>query len=215
MFAREALTLGYKLTAVLPFAKSEFEQDFQPEKALEEDSLQAFRSLLEKADPVFQLDGSRTNEGRAYGVAGRTVLFNSDLLIVIWDGERQNKPGGTEETLADAQQAGIPVIWIHAEAGHAWRLLDPSVAWGELKKEDEPQEGQGDFDELGTRIETVLGLPQIASGKHEAKVDSSHKHLANFYREKNPGWKLSVGWKAFRDILGDFKFPRVTFAVKP
>lgn len=115
MFAREAISTGCELTVVLPFPQAEFENDFQRESALEENSLEQFRGLIGKASTVFELDGCREDSPRAYHHAGTVVLNQSDLLVVVWDGERKNQRGGTEETFDDAVERGVPVIWINAQ----------------------------------------------------------------------------------------------------
>lgn len=56
------------------------------------------------------------DQSRAYHVAGDVVLNQSDLLIVVWDGERRNKRGGTEQTFDDALERGVPIVWIDAHA---------------------------------------------------------------------------------------------------
>jgi hypothetical protein len=43
------------------------------------------------------------------------VVRHSDLLIAIWDGDREGGGlGGTAEIVAYAASAGVPVWWIHA-----------------------------------------------------------------------------------------------------
>jgi len=65
------------------------------------------RNLLSQARTVFQLDGSRSNTADAYHAAGNVVLNQSDLLTVVWDGERKNRRGGTEETFDEAIERGV------------------------------------------------------------------------------------------------------------
>ena len=65
IFAEQALALGFELCAVLPFPQLEFEKDFAQGVALEENSLNRFRSLLAKATTQFELDGTR-EIGRAH-----------------------------------------------------------------------------------------------------------------------------------------------------
>ena len=127
IFAEQALELGFKLCCVLPFPQAEFENDFAAGKALENDSLVPFQGLLAQAATRFELDGIRRPEGEAYGAGGRMVLNQSDLLIVVWDGKRLGKRGGTEETFDEALNRGVTVAWIDADAPHQWQLLDPAT----------------------------------------------------------------------------------------
>jgi hypothetical protein len=77
------------------------------------------------------------------------VLTQSDLLIVVWDGQRLGKRGGTEETFDEARSRGVTVAWIDAHAPHQWRLLDaatplPRVPAGQRVTPD----GSGSADSL-------------------------------------------------------------------
>ena len=125
IFAETALEAGFTLDCVMPFHQAEYENDFAEDKRLESDSLARFRGLVERTGSRFELDGTRSDDGDAYGSGGRVVINQSDLMIVVWDGERQGKPGGTEETFDDARKRGIPVVWVDCpHAPHSWQLLD-------------------------------------------------------------------------------------------
>ena len=94
IFAEEAMGLGYGLCCPMPFHQEEYEKDLTPE------SLTHFRALLEQARQgagltTFELDGERTEDGSggAYGAAGRVVLNQSDLLVVVWDGMEAHGAG--------------------------------------------------------------------------------------------------------------------------
>jgi len=130
-FAREALRLGYQLCCPMPFRKEEFENDFKPEKSLETglDSVAEFNQILNEAQKktgltVLELEGLRTHSAGAYAVAGRVVLEQSDLLMVVWDGGGGNKRGGTVATMQEALAGLVPVLWIDARAPHRWQLLE-------------------------------------------------------------------------------------------
>lgn len=118
VFAEQALALGWDLCCVMPFPQAEYEKDFVGATALEKDSLNRFRSILDEAAQAgrlhcLELDGVRGSSGdnNPYGSGGRVVVGLSDLLIVVWDGDMtQDKIGGTAETLAAAKKAGVPVV---------------------------------------------------------------------------------------------------------
>jgi hypothetical protein len=110
--ARVALEQGYDLHVPMPFTRAEYEQDFTDAADLEE-----FQSLLHRAGTNWlEMDGSReTARLSSYEAAGRYVVRNCDLLIAIWDGEREgNGRGGTAEIVRYAAATGVPVWWLHA-----------------------------------------------------------------------------------------------------
>ncbi len=223
IFAEQALDLGWELCCVMPYRQEEYERDFDPSVAQEADSLERFRGLLERAGAAgrlssFQLDGSRKDEGAAYGVGGRVVLNQSDLLIVVWDGERQGKRGGTEETLDVARRGGVPVIWVDARAPHGWRWLKPGS--GEIEPAAHSagavKPGHGVRDVVRESLE--LPLPHAAKAapaKASKFLDDQRKAIERFYKEHRPSWSPAVVWKAFRDIVGDSTVPEVGLRVPP
>ena len=112
---------------VLPFPQAEFEKDFARRTLWKTGSLSRFQRLCDKATTRFELDGTRAEESAAYGEGGLVVLNQSDLLIVVWDGERHGKRGGTEETFGEARSRGVTVAWIDARAPQNWQLLDAAT----------------------------------------------------------------------------------------
>ena len=121
LVAEEALRLGYRLDAPLPFAQAAYEATFL-------DSVAEFRALLRAARPrTLILDGDTADDivrWRSYGEVGRLVVRNCDLLIAIWDDNRPPKgPGGTADTVRFAVHTGVPVWWLHADGAHEPALL--------------------------------------------------------------------------------------------
>jgi hypothetical protein len=161
IFAEQALQLGFELCCHMPFLQQEYEQDFAPEMALEPDSLARFRRILDdarqkKSLSIFELDGNRGKRDLAYGACGKAVFNQSDLMVVVWDGEKQGKSGGTEETMAAAQQHGMPVVWINACKPHDWAVLGPNYSLNEdTREEDEDAK-------LTEIINARLSVPQPA-----------------------------------------------------
>lgn len=223
MFAQEAIATGCELAVVLPFPQAEFEMDFQAECALEENSINDFRGLIGKAATVFELDGSREDSPRAYHHAGTVVLNQSDLLIVVWDGERKNQRGGTEETFDDAVERGVPVVWIDAHAPHHWRIVTQpirmlaGIASGQraaLKKSQA-------MEELRSHVKKILELPDDHKSGESHSVHSGYRTespidaILAYYAETQARYSISFCWMLFRDFVGDFKvkFPKVK--VKP
>lgn len=128
IFAEEALALGYALCCPMPFHQQEFEKDFVPPVALEQDSLTHFRALLERARKgpgltVLELGGVRAQAAQAYAAASHVLLDHSDLLIGVWDGGEAAGRDGTVDAMRDALKRGLPVIWIDALAPEHWQIL--------------------------------------------------------------------------------------------
>ena len=107
--AREALALGQRVTALLPFSRRDYEATFD-DKA----RVATFRGLLKQASERLQL-GSRPKQAEAgYVAVGNLTVARSDLILTIWDGKPAEGRGGTPEILQNAIGWGIPVIWIDA-----------------------------------------------------------------------------------------------------
>ena len=152
IFANAALALGFELCAILPFAQEEFERDFTPGIAPAKGPLDQFLELLKKAKTRFELDGTRVAESDAYAEAGLVVLNQSDLLIVVWDGRRLCKHGGTEDTLFEARSRGMTVAWIDALEPTNWQLLDPLPLLPRVTASRAQHAGSFRFDSLDRRL---------------------------------------------------------------
>jgi len=235
LFAEQAVALSFELCCVMPFPQAEYEKDFQAGEALEPDSLERFRHLVAGSATRFELDGDRVDEGAAYGAAGLVVLNQSDLLVVVWDGRRENKRGGTEEILDEAQRRGVPIVWVDARAPHAWMMLEAGTP---LPRSDEgvraiPQ-GSGSLESLGRAVREALVLPVIPERESPAKrgpiralldrawgavlghgSEEPRTGIAEYYAERQPRWSLAVVWRVFRDLVGDGRRPSVGMAVEP
>jgi len=225
IFAEQALKIGFELCCVMPFPKAEFERDFAAGKTLEKDlgSVNRFRRLLTESKTRFELDGCRSDEGGAYGAGGRVVLNQSDLLVVVWDGEHKGKRGGTEETFDEARRRGVPILWIDAYAPHSWRLLDaatplPKAADGQRLTPGNCQS----LEQLRKCIRDALEMPKLptqsATGAHansNHRAEDPQRNLELFYQEHQPETNLAVVWKGFRDIVADGKAPKIKLSVTP
>jgi hypothetical protein len=217
IFAERAIDpeLDFELCCVLPFPRSEFEKDFATCAALEDNSLSRFRHLLAKATIVFELDGARAEDSEAYGQGGLVVLNQSDLLVVVWDGQRLGKIGGTEDTFNKARNRGVPIAWIDALEPRNWQLLDaatplPRVAAGQRVAPD----GSGSPDAVRELVREALELPkpvEDATKKGHEKRTDPEPALQRFYSEERPRITPAFFWKAFVTVVGDAKWPKVSF----
>ena len=237
-FARAALALKYELCCVMPFARAEYEHDFEPRTpdgrdprpttALEAGALEDFHALLGQATRCFELDGLRTHEPAAYAAAGRVVLAQSDLLVVVWDGERLGLGGGAEEIHDAARRAGVPVALVHAHAPHGWRMLagpaTTAVETPVLTTEPDAER------QLRQRVRQLLDPPppeRPVAGHAEPgllrslwtllsrrRVDP-REQLRQFLAEEQPRHTRAVVWSCFRSLFGDGQLPVPDFRVQP
>ena len=116
--AERAMRVGYELQCPLPFAREEYARDFADDA-----SRSQFANLLARAIAVLELDGLRADPDAAYEHAGRVMLWQSDIVIGIWNGKAAGGRGGIAQMVREATAFGIPVIWVHSCAPHACTLL--------------------------------------------------------------------------------------------
>jgi hypothetical protein len=208
LVAAHALALGFSLCCPMPFAQAEYERDFESVNALEPRSLETFRSLLERARAgagltTFELDGSRSDPGAAYGAAGRIVVNQSDLLIIVWDGREAQGLGGTIQTLHEAIHYQVPIVWIDAVAPHPWQLI--------LIETDLPELAPGgrcsphatadpDWRQLSAVVREILEWPPADTEPGEEVVSDLREA---YFRERKPRWNPAPFWKLFRNLAGD------------
>jgi hypothetical protein len=93
--AEVALARGITLRVPMPMAQSDYEKDFPDRESLEE-----FRKLLNAAEASWQvrtdeLPGGEVLRDRQYAAVGDYIARASHVLILLWDGEQNDKLGGT------------------------------------------------------------------------------------------------------------------------
>ena len=105
LVAAELLRSGGRLHVILP------SRNYESAFATEAD-LASFRSLLEAADAVTELDYAEPSE-EAFLAAGKSVVDNCEVLIAIWDGEPARGLGGTADVVGYARERGttVSVVW--------------------------------------------------------------------------------------------------------
>lgn len=119
LVAEVALELQLPLVVALPFSKEEYKKDFGTEAMREK-----FTALLNKATEVIELPllkGNTTeniqeynqNRGEQYAYVGAFVALQSDVLIGLWDGNTEEKIGGTSQIIRYAR-TGFPNRLINA-----------------------------------------------------------------------------------------------------
>jgi hypothetical protein len=222
IFAEEAVDLAYELLCPLPFSQQEFEQDFAPPNALEPDSRERFRSLLERGRQrcgvkLFELDGDRSAAPQAYAFAGRIVLNQSDLLIAVWDGHKPAGEGSTVGTTREALAFQSPVLWIDALAPRNWQLVRSAddVKGFDGNERCVPQYAHSSDPVAARKLlaETVRRIvreeivpPAASSGPHQTSKTMTESAALGYFRERKPRLNLAIAWKLFRDAVGSAKF---------
>ena len=91
MAAIVALQTGIRLVVPMPMPQADYERDFTTAGSLAE-----FRQLLEAASSAFEVKSEET-EVRAdkYAAVGDYIARRSHVLILLWDGQENEKVGGT------------------------------------------------------------------------------------------------------------------------
>jgi hypothetical protein len=206
LFAEEALALGYELCCPMPFLQEEFEKDFEAPAALETDSLAHFRKLLDQAHTgagltKFEMDGERAEAPEAYGAAGRVVLNQTDLLVLVWDGGEPKGRGGTVQSLHEALRFHVPTIWVDARNPKFWHLLhthsDLTAAQGNAG--GSPPDRRRLREAVGGVVQAELDLPSHATHEIES-------HAPDYFAETLPRHNFGIVWKLFRNIVADGKY---------
>ena len=102
--AEVALRSGLQLVVPLPMPQADYEKDFTTSE-----SLQDFRRLLTAAGSVFEVNSPKTDDRVSkYAAVGDYIARRSHVLILLWDGQNNEKVGGT--------------AWVKKRRGH-WEDL--------------------------------------------------------------------------------------------
>ncbi len=232
LFAEAALALGYELCCPMPFFQHEYQKDFQAPASRVAGSERAFLDLLGRARngpglTTFELDGCRSDSGAAYGAAGRVVLNQSDLLVVVWDGRPAAGRGGTVNTMYEAKGYHVPILWIDAVPPHGCQLLQADADLPDSPEGEERRvpEGGGELPlaEVRELVTKTLECPRDeapparqpeGASWWRALVDpigailgrwrtGTHEAFARERRPRLHGWFV---WRFFRDLVGDGKW---------
>lgn len=205
LFASAALEAGLALCCPLPFAQPEFERDFVAPSSSQPGSLDEFRSLLARARDasrlsLFEMDGDPARRSAAYAACGQVVVHQSDVLCVVWDGERRQLTGGTEYALDYAARRNVPIVWIDARAPHHWQVIrSPAVPPVIVNA---PATASAPLSELRDVVLAALRLPEPAARATVEEIRSPG--IDGFYRERWPstGKAIALPWDLFNRGLG-------------
>lgn len=126
----------------------------------------------------------------------RRLVWNSDMVIAVWDGKPARGEAGTANVIARARIDGLPVICVHAAAPGLITIFDGEAA----RAGDGSTLGHGD---ALTSADTVAQIDAIVARllvpPTRAKAASSHSHAAEdgessrsalheYQEEREPGW---------------------------
>jgi hypothetical protein len=93
MAAEVALRSGIRLVVPMPMAQGEYERDFITPESLDE-----FRRLLGASDSHFEVRDTKAESdlrSEKYAGVGDYIARRSHVLILLWDGQDNEKVGGT------------------------------------------------------------------------------------------------------------------------
>lgn len=90
-----ALELGWKILAVLPLAKEDYEVDFETQQSVAE-----FRDLVARATCVKLIDPRYHVRPTCYEYLGYWIGQHAQLLLALWDGLPARGPGGTAHVVS-------------------------------------------------------------------------------------------------------------------
>lgn len=190
LVAREAEALHFELDAPAPYDLTRTDSDIA-------DPSTPTGDLYAKARAHFILDGIR-GDFQSYVEVGRRVVWNSDLLIAVWDGRLAAGPGGTAEIVKLAREHEVPVVHFHTELPGAVTLYAGP----------DPVEASA-VEELLSKITKVLELALVPPGADDTA--GGHKAanlLGKYFKEKTPGplRRLVLG-KAYSIVTGLVALP--------
>lgn len=152
--ADAALSRGWTVDAVLPFARDDYAADFAEGEARDD-----YQCRVEASRAVFELPGSRTDSAVAYERAGRLVLAQCDLLIAVWDGGEGRGRGGAAQIVAEAVVEGIPVIHVHAHGTRPPEILWDGLTEHRLGQQTVETVARGGLDALPGLIAELVDVP--------------------------------------------------------
>jgi hypothetical protein len=207
---------NWEVDAILPFPIDEYLKDFKnPAQGMPKEAIADFEHAKAQATTIVQLpcDPLMPSEvptdskeeakywqirSQAYARLGRFLLGQIDLLVAVWDGLREEGPGGTGEVIRGALHLGIPVIWISTVANVAPRLIK------EFAEDDVPVMRDGDLESgsLMEALSTVVSIPMSAPEPvHGATNPSARARLKDFYAETWPKATHSVTYDLFKRLV--------------
>lgn len=125
MFAEAALALGFRLEALLPFNRIDYETTFSDPA-----TTPSYRDLLRRAEHIVELPSSLDDSKAAYEAVGRAIVDRSDIMVAIWDGKPAAGRGGSPEIIEYAVRHGKAVLWVDATRDRPPLLIELPTTHG-------------------------------------------------------------------------------------
>ncbi len=212
--AHAARECGYQLDVILPFPKAAYVEAQQ----FSTDAKRIFEEFL--IDPallsLLELDGNPDDPrlaDNAYLEAGRLMLAHSDILIAIWNGEREDGVGGTAQILREAIERGTPVIWIKPR-GEMLLVTDGAQLTQEARTTTITSDRGFDLDDLSRVVCALVAPPNRDPSTSERNTPDARQRLERFLDEPNRGGSYWSAYTLMRYVLIRRPFrPRVDYAV--
>jgi hypothetical protein len=205
--AEIAVKKGVPLASPLPLQIEDYKQDFRS-KISPPTSVQDFERLLKLARQeggVVELEGKGGAEherNASYLAVGEFVLRHCDMLIAVWNGDREAGVGGTGEVVRKAHALGLPVIHVQSASPHGITIREGNAETTHQAFSDEaltalisrhmlpkvrPSHHTPSLSALFMRVVRrylFLGAPSASAADHE----ENHKYLepAQTYFLKEP-----------------------------
>lgn len=171
----------------------------------------AYRTMLERADRVLELDGDSADGDEAFFESRRMVLRHSDVLIAIWDPEHcPSGIWGTTRLVEEARHDDLLVVHVPPDV--------PREAHLDMRAEVADIHGSSLAD-LEKRIRTLLEPPDDGIEANERRA-RWRKGLVGepsareaFFREHQPRWTGGGIWISLRNLMGEGKWTKPRFSV--
>ena len=194
--------------------------------------MERFRRLINRAESIFEIDGNRSNLAMAYQSCSRIVISQSDLLVIIWDGKREGKIGGTEDALDKTLEQGVPVILVDAKNPHGCQILDEAVNTDPGKVKTNSKVSDADVHRaIESLVNHLIALPGPTPDQMPVKLSRLRRLLKPIYRfqtkslapeiayqdflnEKNVKFNYGLPWKVFTGLIGNLKLPSINFKIE-
>jgi len=110
LFLTEVSRRNIPFLLILPFPKSRFQKDFQPEE------WQRVTPLMERASHIEEVSGA-DSDNEAYMETGVRVVDHADVLVAVWDGKQPKGFGGTGDVVAYCRALDKPLEWLNPLTG--------------------------------------------------------------------------------------------------
>lgn len=115
--ARTAMSLGFSLEAVLPFALAHYREAFADPAARHD-----FDALWQLASSTLELPGLSNDKAAAHALAEEALVAHSSVILAFWDGEAA-PDGAIGEMVTRAFESDVPVVQVPWDATQPVRLI--------------------------------------------------------------------------------------------